>query len=73
MVQAMATKLLSVSDAAEYLGVSATSLRRWTNAGKLHAKRLPGGARRYDVAEVDRFAHAMEEAGTPSDGSVGEA
>jgi excisionase family DNA binding protein len=55
MVTAMAEKLLTVGEAAEYLSVSPSSLRRWTDAGQLRAMRLPGGARRYEVVELDRW------------------
>lgn len=65
MVAAMAERPLSIGQAAERLGVSPSSLRRWTEEGRIRAKRLPGGARRYDVAEVDRFARGMEAAGAP--------
>lgn len=63
MVIAMAEKPLSIGQAAEQLGVSPSSLRRWTEEGRIRAKRLPGGARRYDLAEVERFAREMEAAG----------
>jgi len=70
VVTAMPEKPLSIGQAAERLGVSPSSLRRWTEEGRIRAKRLPGGARRYDLAEVDRFAREMEEAGNTSDGEV---
>lgn len=63
MVTAMAEKPLSIGQAAERLGVSPSSVRRWTEEGRIKARRLPGGARRYDIAEVERFAHEMEQAG----------
>lgn len=45
-------RLLSASDAAAYLGLSAAGLREWVEAG-----RVPGpipGTRRYDRAALDR-------------------
>ncbi|WP_375337057.1 helix-turn-helix domain-containing protein [Conexibacter sp. W3-3-2] len=46
---------LSVSAAAAYLGVSTTTVRRWDNAGELVSYRTPGGQRRFEVSELDRF------------------
>ncbi|NEP52898.1 MAG: IS607 family transposase [Moorea sp. SIO3C2] len=42
----------SVSEAADYLGVSADTLRRWEEEGKLIPERTKGGHRRYDVAQL---------------------
>jgi excisionase family DNA binding protein len=55
----MAERPLSIGQAAERLGVSPSSLRRWTEEGRIRARRLPGGARRYDLAEVERFAETL--------------
>ena len=55
MVVSMAEKLLNVGEAAAYLGVSPNSLRRWSDAGTLRAVRLPGGARRFEREELDRW------------------
>lgn len=46
---------LTVGEAAEYLGVSRDSLRRWDRAGKLKARRHPiTGYRLYLKDELDR-------------------
>ena len=45
---------LSISQAAEQLGVSPATLRLWTAAGKIQARTTPGGHRRYAVGEVRR-------------------
>ena len=47
---------LKVSKAALYLGISANTLRKYTDEGRVRAKRLPGGDRLYDKAELDAFA-----------------
>jgi len=39
----MGEKLLTISQAAEYLGVSLNTLRRWDESGKLIAIRKEGG------------------------------
>lgn len=43
----MEEKLLTISQAAEYLGVSLNTLRRWDESGKLVAIRKGGGTHRY--------------------------
>ena len=46
--------LLTVRQAAVYLGVSPNTLRAWDHAGKLPAKRHPiNGYRLYDRGELD--------------------
>ena len=40
-------RLLNVSEAADYLGVSAASLRKWSEQGLVPTYRTPGGQRRY--------------------------
>lgn len=44
---------LRLGDAAAELGVSLTTLRRWSDAGKLTCYRSPGGHRRYRRADVE--------------------
>lgn len=55
-------------EAAEYLGVSLATVRRWSDAGVGPACwRTPGGARRYDKAELDAWLAAQrEENGQPA-------
>lgn len=43
---------LRVTDAAEMLGVSAKTLRRWEDAGRIRSHRSTGGHRRFAVADV---------------------
>jgi len=43
----MEEKLFTIGQAAEYLGVSLNTLRRWDESGKLVAIRKEGGAHRY--------------------------
>jgi len=45
-------KFLSITAAAQALGVSASTLRRWEAAGKLVPSRTKGGQRRYDIASM---------------------
>jgi excisionase family DNA binding protein len=54
-------RLMSVGDAAAYLGVSPASLRKWSNSGLVPTYRTPGGQRRYSVEDLDEFIRSMRE------------
>jgi len=45
-----------IGEAAELLGVSADTVRRWADAGQLPARRSAGGQRLIDGAALARFA-----------------
>jgi putative resolvase len=45
-------KLVDIKEAAHVLGVSATTLRRWEQSGKLIPERTHGGHRRYDLNQL---------------------
>jgi len=62
-------RLLNVGQAAEYLGVSSASLRKWSNDGLVATYRTPGGQRRYARDDLDRFIDSMRESG-PADHAV---
>jgi excisionase family DNA binding protein len=47
---------LSLSDAAEQLGVHATTLRRWADNGDIPIMLTPGGHRRFAVQDLEAFA-----------------
>ena len=47
--------LLSISEASQLLGVSEGSLRQWTDEGMINAFVTPGGHRRYNEADLNRF------------------
>ncbi|AGX87655.1 IS607 family transposase [Candidatus Symbiobacter mobilis] len=60
----MSRKMVSIHEAAEFLGVAAQTLRRWECEGKLAPdERTPGGRRRYDLTRLrpEQF-HAREAA-----------
>jgi excisionase family DNA binding protein len=49
---------LGVSKASELLGISETTLRPWTDEGRIRVFVTPGGHRRYSVHELRQFMHA---------------
>lgn len=58
----MKARSISPKALAQAIGVSESSLKRWTDGGLLTAVRTPGGHRRIPVAEAVRFIRAT---GTP--------
>jgi excisionase family DNA binding protein len=58
---------LSTSEAARHLGVSLSTVRRWSDAGHLRGYRTPGGQRRFTVEQLDEFLDSLQ-AGSPSAG-----
>ncbi len=52
---------LDLSQAAEYLGVHFTTLRRWADAGDVPCIRTPGGRRRFAQADLQRFMQGMRQ------------
>ena len=55
MVPAKTELYLSPADLAESLGLSVSTLKRWTDKGVLRVERTPGGHRRIAVSEALRF------------------
>ncbi|MFH0772488.1 MAG: helix-turn-helix domain-containing protein [Candidatus Omnitrophota bacterium] len=49
----MKDKIFSISGAAEHLGVSALTLRKWEAQEKIRAFRTPGGHRRFRKSDLD--------------------
>lgn len=56
------SQLLNVGEAADYLGVSAASLRKWSDRGLVAVYRTPGNQRRYVPSDLDAFRRSMREA-----------
>lgn len=46
------SNLLTVTEAAQLLGVSTKTIRRWENEGKIKAIRTEGGHRRFEVSSL---------------------
>ena len=63
---------LRVGDVAAVLGVSANTVRRWTDVGRIAAHRSPGGHRRYLAADVHALLPPDEGDGTAHPGDFAE-
>lgn len=64
MSNASKQRLLTSTEVAQSLGVGVSSIKRWTNEGRLESTRTAGGHRRYFLDAVHRFAKAR---GLPTD------
>lgn len=52
---------LTTSQAAEHLGVSLSTVRRWSDQGHLVGYRTPGGQRRFSLEQLDAFLRSLEQ------------
>ena len=57
-----APKLYSPAEAAAVLGIDVATLRKHVKAGRVPARRLPSGHRRFESAAIDAMATPMNEA-----------
>jgi excisionase family DNA binding protein len=46
---------LTLGQAAKYLGVAQSTIRKWSDQGRVPAFYTPGGHRRYRRADLDKF------------------
>ncbi len=60
-MQGRTRRWLTTAQAAEHLGVSSSSLRKWSDKGLVEVYRTPGGQRRYDVEDLDRFLKGWQQ------------
>jgi excisionase family DNA binding protein len=51
---------LTTSEAARQLGVSLSTIRRWSDAGHLVGYRTPGGQRRFSVEQIEKFVESLQ-------------
>jgi excisionase family DNA binding protein len=54
---------LSTSQAAQALGVSLGTIRRWSDLGYLQSYRTPGGQRRFSREQIDEFIRSLQGGG----------
>ena len=59
---------LTLGQAAKYLGVAQSTIRKWSDQGRVPAFYTPGGHRRYKRGDLDRF---LERSGPSSAGGGG--
>src|SRR3982751_6134194 len=52
---ATATDWLTLGQAAKYLGVAQSTIRKWSDLGRVPAFYTPGGHRRYRRSDLDTF------------------
>ncbi len=52
---------LSTSQAAQALGVSLGTIRRWSDMGYLQSYRTPGGQRRFSHEQINQFLGTLEQ------------
>ncbi len=56
------------SQAADYVGVSQSAIRRWSDSGHLGSHRTPGGQRRFSREQLDGFIVSLQ--GDAPDGAL---
>ena len=60
------TKWLSMREASELLGISASTLRRWSDRHTIPSSKTPGGHRRYDREDIERLAQQLASPSVPA-------
>jgi excisionase family DNA binding protein len=58
---------LTLGQAAAYLGVAQSTMRKWTDSGRVASFKTPGGHRRYRRSELDQFLDRSGRATGPTD------
>ncbi len=53
---------LTTSQAAQHLGVSLSTVRRWSDQGFLVGYRTPGGQRRFSPEQLETFLRSLDQA-----------
>jgi excisionase family DNA binding protein len=62
---------LTLGQAAKYLGVAQSTMRKWSDLGRVSAFYTPGGHRRYRRTDLDRFLDRSGPGTGPSSSSSG--
>src|SRR5438034_4906845 len=61
---------LTLGQAAKYLGVAQSTIRKWSDVGRVPAFYTPGGHRRYRRADLDAFLNRSGPSATPTESPV---
>src|SRR5438874_4268118 len=61
---------LTLGQAAKYLGVAQSTIRKWSDQGRVPAFYTPGGHRRYRKGDLDQFLESSGRSGTTEGTSV---
>jgi excisionase family DNA binding protein len=61
---------LTLGQAAKYLGVAQSTIRKWSDQGRVPAFYTPGGHRRYRRGDLDKFLERSGPGGPPADSPV---
>ena len=61
---------LTLGEAARYLGVAQSTIRKWSDGGRLRAFYTPGGHRRFRRGDLDEFVGGSRGGGTGGTGLV---
>lgn len=70
MSDTLSSPWLELSEAAEYLGVHYTTLRRWADAGQVPCIRTPRGRRRFNRVELSAFLAGMRSSALPGNAQL---
>jgi excisionase family DNA binding protein len=60
---------LTLGQAAKYLGVAQSTMRKWTDSGRVSTFKTPGGHRRYRRSELDQFLDRSGRVSTSHEGA----
>jgi excisionase family DNA binding protein len=61
---------LTLGQAATYLGVAQSTMRKWSDVGRVSAFYTPGGHRRYRRSDLDQFLDRSGRSGTSTEGPI---
>jgi excisionase family DNA binding protein len=64
------TEWLTLGQAAKYLGVAQSTIRKWSDLGRVPAFYTPGGHRRYRRSDLDSFLEHSGPGGAPQGGPL---
>ena len=64
------TEWLTLGQAAKYLGVAQSTIRKWSDLGRVPAFYTPGGHRRYRRSDLESFLEHSGPGGAPQGGPV---